>query len=96
MLAGGCCLEEDLGEVGAGLGFQGVHLASVYIACACKVKRVNVRIPSRTRLIGRRRPNSRTYSPQRQVPIWKFRKTTPAHAGTEFRTPDQRALSRVV
>ena len=60
-----------------------------------KVKRVNVLIPSRTRLIGRRRPSSRIYSPQRQLPIWEIRKTTPAHAGAEFRTPNQRALSPV-
>ena len=54
-----------------------------------KVERFNVLIPSRTRLVGRRRPNSRMYSLQRQVPIWQIRKTTPARAGTEFRTPDQ-------
>ena len=54
-----------------------------------EVKRFNVLIPSRIRLIGRRRPNSRIYSRQRQVPIWEIRKTTPALAGTEFRTTDQ-------
>ena len=54
-----------------------------------KAKRFNLPTPSRTRLIGRRRPNSRIYSPQRQIPIWEIRKTTLARAGKEFRAPYQ-------
>ena len=57
-----------------------------------KNKPFKVLIPSRTRLFGWRRPNSRIYSLQRQVGqvlIWEIQKTTPARAGTEFRTPDQ-------